>query len=88
MKTYLLPIIVEPDDEGDGYWCAEVPMIPGCGLSCYPLEHVLESIQDTAQAMLEVMIEHGDPLLEGLEACEIAPGSEPAFSERAVTVTL
>ena len=30
MRTYLLPIIVEPDDEEEGYWFAEVPMIPGC----------------------------------------------------------
>lgn len=86
MKTYLLPINVEPDD--DGYWYAEVPMIPGCGLSCYPLEHVLDSIQDTAQAMLEMMVEYGDPLPEGLEACEIAPGSAPAYSMEAVTVSV
>ena len=50
MKTYLLPINVEPDE--DGCWFAEVPMIPSCALSCYPLEHVLDSIQDTAQVML------------------------------------
>ncbi len=88
MKTYLLPISVEPDDEEEGYWFAEVPMIPGCALSCYPLEHVLDSIQDAAQAMLEVMVEHGDDLPQSLEACEIASGSEPLFSEKAVTVTI
>ena len=84
MKTYLLPINVEPDE--DGYWFAEVPMIPSCALSCYPLEHVLDSIQDTAQVMLEIMVEHGDPLPEGLETCEIAPGSAPTYSMEAVTV--
>ena len=88
MKTYLLPLILEPDDEEDGYWYAEVPILPGCGFSCYPREHVLESIQEAAQAMLEVMIEHGDPLPEGLESCEIAPGSEPIFSEKAVCVSI
>ena len=88
MKTYLLPINVEPDDEEDGYWYAEVPMIPGCGLSCYPLEHVLEAIQDTAQVMLEIMIEHGAPLPEGIEKYEIAPDSKPLFSEKAVTVSV
>ena len=61
-----MPISVEPDE--DGYWFAEVPMLPGCALSCYPLEHVLESIQDVAQVMLEIMVEHGDPLPEGIEA--------------------
>ncbi len=88
MKTYLLPISAEPEDEEDGYWFAEVPMIPGCAFSCYPLEHVLDSIQDAAQAMLEVMVEDGHPLPEGLEACEVVPGSEPVFSEKAVTVTI
>ena len=73
-----------------GYWYAEVPMIPGCGLSCYPLEHVLESIQDTAQVMLEMRVEYGDPLPEGLEDpySEIVPGSEPLFSEKAITVII
>ena len=88
MKTYLLPISVEPDDEEEGYWFAEVPMIPGCALSCYPLEHVLDSIQDSAQVMLEVMVEDGDPLPEGLEACEIVPGSEPVISDKAVAVSI
>ena len=84
MKTYLLPINIEPDDGGT--WYAEVPMIPSCALSCYPLEHVLDSIQDTAQVMLEIMVEHGDPLPEGLATCEIAPGSAPTYSMEAVTV--
>ena len=69
MKTYLLPMNVEPAE--DGYWFAEVPMLPGCALSCYPLEHVLESIQDVAQGMLEIMVEHGDVLPEGIEAYEV-----------------
>ena len=86
MKTYLLSINIERVEEG--YWYAEVPMLLGCSLSCYPLEHVLDSIQDMAQAVLEVIIENGEPLPEGLELCEIAPGSEPAFSMEAVTVSV
>ncbi len=86
MKTYLLPINVEPDE--DGSWFAEVPMLPGCALSCYPLEHVLEAIQDTAQMMLEVMLEYGDPVPEGIESCEFAPGSEPAPSMATVAVSV
>lgn len=86
MKTYVIPINVEPDEEGT--WFAQVPLIPGCALSCYPLGHVLDSIQDTAQAMLEIRIEHGDPLPEGLESYEIAPGSEPTHSMTSVTVRL
>ncbi len=75
MKTYLLPITVEPDDEEAGYWYAEVPIIRGCALSCYPLEHVLDSIQDTAQVMLEIMVECGDPLPEGIEKYETDPAA-------------
>ena len=80
MKTYLLPINVEPAE--DGYWFAEVPMLPGCALSCYPLEHVLESIQDVAQGMLEIMVEHGDLLPEGMEKYELdSTGKVPTDSE-------
>ncbi len=88
MKSYVLPINVEPDDEEDGYWFAEVPMIPGCALSCYPLEHVLDSIQDTAQAMLEIMVEHGDQLPEGLEQYELALGVKAPPGGEVVAVAL
>ena len=86
MKTYALPIIVE-QDEGEN-WYAEVPMIPGCALSCYPLEHVLESIQETAQVMLEVMIESGDPLPEGIEKYELDSAARMPSGGEVVTVIL
>ena len=41
MKTYVFPIIVE-QDEGEN-WFAEVPMLPGCALSCYPLTRVCKN---------------------------------------------
>ena len=88
MRTYLLPINVEPDEEVEGNWFAEVPILAGCALTCYPLEHVLDSIQDMAQGMLEVMIEYGDPLPAGIESCEIAGGSKPTVSMKAITVTM
>ena len=86
MKTYLLSINVEPDEEG--YWYAEVPMLPGCARACYPLEHVLESIQDAAQMMLEVMIEYGDPLLEGIDRYEFDPTVDVPPGQEVITVTL
>ena len=88
MKTYLLPINVEPDEEEEENWFAEVPMLAGCALSCYPLEHVLDSIQDMAQTMLEMMVEHGDPLPEGLEYYETDPGREPAYTMESITVSV
>lgn len=85
-KTYRLSINIERDE--DGHWYAEAPMLPGCALSCYPLDHVLESIQDAAQMMLEVMIEDGNPLPEVLEDCEITPDSEPTLSTETITVSV
>ena len=86
MKTYLLPVNVE-QDEGD-YWFAEIPMLPGCALSCYPREHVLESLQEVAQVMLEMMMEHNDPLPAGIELHEIIPGNEVAPGPGVVTVEI
>ena len=42
MKTYVFPVNVEPD-EGEN-WFGEIPALPGYSLSCYPREHVLESL--------------------------------------------
>ena len=86
MKTYVFPINVEPDE--DGTWFAEVPLLPGCALSCYPLEHVLESIQDAAQMMLEVMVEHGDPLPKGIEKYVLDSTGEVLPRQGVVTVIL
>lgn len=86
MKTYALPANIEPD-EGD-HWFAEIPTLPGCAVSCYPREHVLESLQETAQAMLEVMMEHGDPLPAGIELYEITPGKEVSPGPEVVTVAI
>ena len=63
-------------------------MLPGCALSCYPLEHVLESIQDAAQMMLEVMVEHGDPLPEGIEAYEVGHNRIENFNGEVVRVSI
>ena len=86
MKTYVFPIIVE-QDEGEN-WFAEVPMLPGCALSCYPREHVLESLQEITQAMLEVMVEHGDPLPEGIDKYELDSTAEVPPDSDAVVVTV
>ena len=84
MKTYALPVNIEPD-EGDS-WFAEIPLLPGCALSCYPREHVLESLQETAQAMLEVMAECGDQLPKGIKLYEGRPGDKVAPGLEVVAV--
>jgi len=86
MKTYLLPVNIEPD-EGD-YWFAEIPLLPGCALSCHPREHVLESLQDATQVMLEMMMEYGDHLPEDIELYKVVPGNDVTQCPEGVTVSI
>lgn len=65
MKTYILPVEVEQDE--DGRWAAEVPTFPGCAAWGYTREEALAVLQEGAQALIEVMLENGDPLPPGLE---------------------
>jgi predicted RNase H-like HicB family nuclease len=46
---------------------ADIPVLPGCAAWSYTREEALEALQDTAQAFLEVMIEHNDPLPQEAE---------------------
>ena len=55
---------------------------------CYPREHVLESLQEAAQVMLEMMMEHNDPLPAGIELHEIIPGNEVAPGPGVATVEI
>lgn len=80
MKTYIFRVEVEQEE--DGRWSAEIPDLPGCATWGYTKEEALESLQEGAQAYLEVLAEHHDPLLQKAEEGRIAPGSE------VVTVTL
>ena len=81
MKTYIFRVEVEQDE--DGRWGAEIPSLPGCAAWGYTRAEALEALQDTAQAYLEVMMEHDDPLpQETNEWVKIIPGPE------VVTVTL
>lgn len=81
MKTYIFRVEVEQDE--DGRWGAEIPSLPGCAAWGYTKQEALEALQDTAQAYLEVLMEHHDPLpQETKEEVKIIPGPE------VVTVTL
>lgn len=81
MKTYVFAVEVEQDE--DGRWGAEIPVLPGCAAWGYSKKEALEALQDTAQAFLEVMMEYNDPLPpEAEQKVEALSGSE------VVTVTL
>ena len=81
MKTYIFKVEIEQEE--DGRWSADIPALPGCAVWGYTREEALEALQEDAQAFLEVMLEHNDPLpQEAEEEVRILPGSE------VVTVTL
>ena len=65
MKTYILDVEVELEE--DGRWSAEVPYFPGCAAWGYTKEETLAMLQEGAQALIEVMLEHGDPLPHEVE---------------------
>ena len=80
MKTYVLDIEVEQDE--DGTWTAEVPYFPGCAVEGYTREQAIEALREGAQAMLEVMLEHGDPIPAEVERRAVMTPAE------VVTITL
>ena len=60
MKTYVFEAELEQDD--DGRWGGEIPLLPGCNAWGYTREEALEALQDVTCAFLEIMIEDGEPL--------------------------
>ena len=80
MKTYIFAVDVEQEE--DGRWSADVPTLPGCAAWGYTKEEALEALREGAQAYLEVMMEHNDPMPQEAEEVRVIPGSE------VVTVTL
>ena len=81
MKTYVFAVEVEQDE--DGRWGADIPILPGCAAWGYTREEALDALQDTAQAFLEVMMEHSDPLPE-----ETAEEVKTLSGSDIVTVTI
>lgn len=80
MKTYIFRVEIEQEE--DGRWSADIPILPGCAVWGYSKEEALAAIQEGAQAYLVVMLEHNDPLPQESEEVKNVPGSE------IVTVTL
>ena len=60
MKTYRFAIELEQDE--DGRWGADIPVLPGCAAWGYTREEAMEALQDTAQAFIEDMMDNNDPL--------------------------
>ncbi len=81
MNTYVFRVEVEQDE--DGRWGAEIPVLPGCAAWGYTRKEALGALQETAEAFLEVMQKHNDPLpKEAEEEVKILSGPD------VVTVTI
>lgn len=81
MKTYIFRVAVEQDT--DGLWDAEIPVLPGCSVWGYTREEALEALPEAAQAYLEVKESFQDPL----PAAAVAE-SKLLSAQEVVTITL
>jgi predicted RNase H-like HicB family nuclease len=68
MKTYLFSVSLEQEE--DGRWSAWVDALPGCAVWGYTRDEALEAIRDTAQAYIEVLLEKGQRIPQGVETVD------------------
>ena len=68
MKTYIFSVGVEQEE--DGRWSAWVDALPGCAVWGYTREEALEAIKDAAQAYIEVLLEKGQSIPQGVETID------------------
>jgi len=61
MKSYLFPVVVEPDED---VWRAYVPELESKGAATWghTKEEALKNIQEVAQMVIEQLLEDGEPL--------------------------
>lgn len=71
-KRYIVPVEIEELGDFPGY-LAVCPVIQGCHAEGATIPEALENLEDVARILLELRIEHGLGLPEGLE--EAKPGS-------------
>ena len=64
-----MPISIEIDQEEDGRWIAEIPMIPGC--MCYGVtrNEAIRSVEALALRILADQVEAGDDLIASTAFC-------------------
>ena len=74
VKTYLFSIDIEQEE--DGRWSADIPVIPVCAAWGFTKEEALVNLQDLTQGYLEMLVDFGDPLPEGIDSCEMTPGNQ------------
>jgi predicted RNase H-like HicB family nuclease len=67
-QVFRLPVIIEQDE--DGIFIVECPVLQGCHSYGYTLEEALENIKDAIQLCIEERMAHGEPPLSA-EWCEV-----------------
>jgi antitoxin HicB len=68
MKTYLLSI--EVDQEDDGRWNAACPILPGCNTWGNTREEAIAYLQDAIRLYIEDLRANNEPLPDGLLVLE------------------
>ena len=77
MKTYILKIVLEPDEDR-WFVCCPILEEKGAATWGYTPEEALKNIREVIEMTIQSMIEHGEPIPEDVEV-----SSEPLV---AVTV--
>ena len=85
-KTYALAVDFEQEE--DGSWSVDIPVLEVCAAWGFTKEEALGNLQDLTQGYFEVLLEHGDPLPDGIDSCEITPGKETMPSPESVTIVI
>jgi len=68
MARYILPVEIEPLEEG-GY-LALCPVIQGCHAEGQTISEAMDNVEDVARILLQLRMEDGLPLPEGLRQPE------------------
>ena len=71
MSEYLIPISLEPLEEG-GY-LATSPLLQGLIAQGRTMAETLEIAEDVAKKIIESLVEHGEPIPEHLTAAPQSP---------------
>ena len=77
VKRYVIPIHVQPLEDSEGY-LAICPILPGCHAEGGTYAEAIGNLQDVARVHIELRLEKGLPLPEGLVAI---PGDQPLVLE-------
>jgi predicted RNase H-like HicB family nuclease len=72
MKKLKLPVVITQDE--DGFFIAEVPVLPSCCTQGKTKEEALSNINEVIQLCLEHMAKEGEPIPEkySVEQIEVA----------------